>query len=160
MRDRAAILSVLAVVLAALTWPAWRAMASPPPAPPDLVRPANATRCVAPTAYMRASHMVLLRDWRETVVRTGVRTFTTSDGKTVPISLTGTCLRACHTDKSKFCDRCHDYAGVKPTCWDCHVSEQPVPRGVSSQQAAGSWQRITRAPLSADGYQLSAVRRP
>jgi len=27
----------------------------------------------------------------------------------------------CHTDKAKFCDRCHNYVGVTPNCWDCHV---------------------------------------
>lgn len=122
MRDRSLILGGLALFVGLLTWPAWRALAAPPPAPPDLVRPTTATECVAPTAYMRASHMVLLRDWREKVVRAGVRTYTVQPGKVVPISLTGTCLRACHTDKTKFCDRCHDYAGVTPTCWGCHIS--------------------------------------
>jgi hypothetical protein len=159
MRDRAVILAGLALCVGALTWPTWRALASPPPPPPELARPANATRCVAPTAYMRASHMVLLQQWRDSVVRAGVRAYQTPGGQVVPMSLTGTCLRACHTDKSKFCDRCHDYAGVKPTCWNCHVS-------VSSQAAADSRQRATRDdgrlnagtvtlnPLPAAGYRL------
>ena len=37
--------------------------------------------CVADTAYMRSSHMHLLDDWRQTVVRDGERYMTTSDGK-------------------------------------------------------------------------------
>ena len=123
MRSRTTILAGLAICLGLLTWPAWRTLAAPPPAPPDLAKPANATECVAPTDYMRASHMVLLRDWREKVVRTGARTYRTAAGRDVPMSLTGTCLRACHTDKTKFCDRCHDYAHVTPTCWNCHVAE-------------------------------------
>jgi hypothetical protein len=127
MRDRAPILAGLVFVLAVVTWPVWRTLAAPLPAPPNLARPVHATRCVAPTAYMRASHMTLLRDWRDAAVRNGVRSFRTADGQTVPISLTGTCIRACHTDKASFCDRCHDYAGVKPTCWNCHVSDGRLP---------------------------------
>ena len=34
----------------------------------------------------------------------------------------------CHTDKAEFCDRCHNYAGVNPYCWDCHT----VPEGEPS----------------------------
>jgi hypothetical protein len=82
---------------------------------------------------MRASHMVLLQDWRDAVVREGVREYTTADGRTVQMSLTGTCLRACHTDKAAFCDRCHDYAHVKPSCWSCHVADAP---GASSSSHA------------------------
>ena len=70
---------------------------------------------------MRASHMTLLAEWRDRVVRDGVRTYTGADGRVVRMSLSGTCLGTCHTDKTAFCDRCHDYAGVKPACWDCHV---------------------------------------
>jgi hypothetical protein len=135
MRDRTVILAGLALCLGLITWPAWRTLAAPPPAPPDLARPANAKECVAPTAYMRASHMVLLNDWRETVVRTGARTYRTAAGRDVQMSLTGTCIRACHTDKAKFCDRCHDYANVTPTCWNCHVSD-PSTRVARSGQAA------------------------
>ena len=27
----------------------------------------------------------------------------------------------CHKNKSNFCDKCHDYMGVKPYCWECHA---------------------------------------
>jgi hypothetical protein len=37
------------------------------------------------------------------------------------MSLTGTCLTGCHTNKAEFCDRCHNYAAVSVYCWDCHV---------------------------------------
>ncbi len=122
MRDRALILAGLAVFLAAVTWPAWRTLAYAPAPPPELQRPVGSTRCVAPTAYMRESHMKLLAEWRDRVVRDGVRTYIGDDGKTVTMSLTQTCLGKCHTDKSKFCDRCHDYAHVSPTCWNCHLA--------------------------------------
>ncbi len=135
MRSRTLILGGLALCLGAFTWPAWRTLASAPPVPPDLARPAQATRCVAPTDYMRASHMVLLGQWREAVVRNGVRTYTAADGRTFRMSLTGTCLRQCHTDKRKFCDRCHDYADVRPTCWDCHLDGSGEPAAGSGQPA-------------------------
>jgi len=125
VRDRVLILGGLALFLALAGWPAWRAMASAPPRPPDLARPVGATRCVAPTPFMRASHMTLLVQWRDRVVRDGVRTYVDGDGRVVTMSLSKTCIGACHTDKTKFCDRCHDYANVVPTCWNCHVVPPP-----------------------------------
>jgi hypothetical protein len=122
MRNRLLILGGLAFFLTLVTWPVWRALASAPAPPPTLARPASATRCVAPVEYMRASHMTLLAEWRNRVVREGVRTYTDGNGRSVRMSLSGTCLGACHTDKTTFCDRCHDYADVKPTCWNCHVA--------------------------------------
>ena len=121
MRDRPLILGGLALVLALVTGPAWHALATAPAPPPTLARPVGATQCVAPVEFMRASHMKLLEQWRDRVVRDGVRTYTDSSGHVVRMSLSGTCLGTCHTDKAKFCDRCHDYADVKPTCWNCHV---------------------------------------
>ena len=26
----------------------------------------------------------------------------------------------CHSNTAEFCDRCHDYASVRPYCWHCH----------------------------------------
>jgi hypothetical protein len=129
MRDRPVILGGLALCLAAMTWPVWRALASAPPAPPELQRPAGAARCVAPAAFMRASHMTLLFEWRDRVVRDGVRTYVDGDGREVAMSLSETCLGACHTDKARFCDRCHDYARVTVACWDCHVAPPPAAPG-------------------------------
>jgi hypothetical protein len=129
MRDRALVAAGAAIAAAVLTWPAWRALASPPAPPPVLARPAGATRCVAPTPYMRASHMTLLVEWRDRVVRDGVRTYRDDSGREVVMSLSGTCIGACHTDKAKFCDRCHDYAAVAPACWDCHIVPEAAPAG-------------------------------
>jgi hypothetical protein len=125
VRDRAFILGGLLLFVALVTWPAWRALASPPPRPPDLARPAG-ERCVAPVEYMRASHMTLLAQWRDRVVRDGVRAEIGAAGRAVTMSLTGTCLGTCHADKAAFCDRCHAYAAVTPTCWTCHVTP-PAP---------------------------------
>src|SRR5512135_727251 len=99
MRERALILAALAVFLALVTWPAWRALATGrPAAAPVRARAKAGTRCVEPVEVMRASHMTLLAGWRDRVVRDGVRTAVTSDGRTVTMSLTGTCLE-CHGDR-------------------------------------------------------------
>jgi len=81
--------------------------------------------CVEPAPYMRANHMKLLSAWRESVVREGNRSYRATDGKVYKISLTGTCLE-CHSNKDQFCDRCHDYAGAKPACWNCHIIPEEV----------------------------------
>jgi len=77
------------------------------------------THCVEDTEFMKDEHMQLLIDWKDSVVRQGIRTYVASDGEEYTMSLTNTCLE-CHPNKAEFCDQCHDYAGVQPYCWDCH----------------------------------------
>ncbi len=108
----------------------------------------EAGQCVASTPYMQLWHMQLLDEWRHTVVREGLRytgqesedlptrilgglrEFMTGDmpqfyeadsGKVYYKSLQMTCMD-CHSNKSRFCDQCHDYVGVTPQCWDCHIA--------------------------------------
>ncbi len=121
MYDAGKIVPAVLIGLALLTVPAWYSVANgqavnrpqPVVANPD-------KQCVEPVEYMKANHMTLLVDnWRETVVRTGVRTYVASDGKEWNISLEGTCLD-CHSNKAEFCDRCHTQVGAEPNCWNCH----------------------------------------
>jgi hypothetical protein len=122
------------------------------PEPELTAKAKEAKQCVAPKQYMTAWHMQLLDNWRHDVVRDGKRYFNTNvdlwwdysldsslienwrrfvtdsevqepgkPGKTYYKSLQVTCMD-CHSNKSKFCDRCHEYAGVTPYCWDCHVA--------------------------------------
>ena len=81
--------------------------------------------CVESAEYMRSSHMDLLNSWRHSVVRDGKRIYTNDDGDEFVMSLTGGCLD-CHSSQKAFCDECHDFAGVKPKCWDCHVDPEEV----------------------------------
>ncbi len=121
MRDRYVIVGALVVFLALMTSPFWYASASgAPPRAPEVKLPANERACVMDLDYMRASHMDLLITWRDDVVRRYDRNFVAADGRTYTKSLTATCLK-CHDNKAEFCDRCHNYAGVTPYCWDCHV---------------------------------------
>lgn len=139
MRSPLLVLGGLAVTLAVLTAPSWLGLArGTRPAPPRLAPARAGEVCVAPAAEMRASHMRLLADWRDRVVRQGMRTTKGADGRTWRMSLTGTCLE-CHGDKAEFCDRCHAYVGVKPDCWNCHiVPTRPAPALAAFGAAGGA----------------------
>jgi hypothetical protein len=119
VRDRHLITAGLALFLIAATYPSWREVAAGVRPGPTLARSRRQVACVAPPETMRATHMKLLADWRDLAVRRGTRRVTMPDGREWTVSLSRTCLD-CH-DKPQFCDRCHDYAGVKPDCWNCHV---------------------------------------
>jgi hypothetical protein len=123
MRDRPQIFAGLLIFVGLFTFPLWYAHAGKTSlAAPDIKLPTQEKQCVAPLNYMRNSHMQLLLDWREQVVRADQRQFTAYTGKVYDKSLTRTCLTQCHTNKAEFCDRCHTYAGVSgPYCWDCHI---------------------------------------
>jgi len=128
MRERTVILAALVLFLGLVTSPFWYARAAGLTARgPEPKLPTSERACLMPTEYMRTSHMDLLMTWRDTVVREHQRTWTAPDGKAHTISLTGTCLR-CHDNKAEFCDKCHDYAGVAPYCWDCHVDPSSLTR--------------------------------
>jgi hypothetical protein len=127
MRDRGIIWSALAIFVALITLPVWHNLgASVTGKGPTPVLPAKEKQCVAPTAYMKSSHMRLLLDWRENVVRGNTREFVTPDGRHFNMSLTSTCLKQCHGAKGEFCDRCHNYAAVSAPCWNCHVDSKAV----------------------------------
>jgi hypothetical protein len=125
MFNRKLIIGVIAVFLIIATFPFWFGKGKAVTRPDlDLDTPeirALAERlCIEDTPYMRANHMKLLKAWRDDVVRNGNRVYTTKDGRKFEMSLTGSCLK-CHDNKDKFCDRCHNYVGANPSCWNCHV---------------------------------------
>lgn len=129
MRDTPFIYAALALFILLVGTPAWVSMArGTAAARPALAAPEKGTLCVAPSDYMRSSHMLLLDEWRQSAVRDGIRTYTTHTGAEVKISLSGTCLR-CHGSRADFCDRCHSYAGVNPSCANCHVDPGTGPGG-------------------------------
>ena len=90
--------------------------------------------CVEEAAAMQANHMELLLQWREGVVRQGDVSRVEINDQSYAKSLTETCM-ACHTDRQKFCYRCHQYANTLPAwpardssvaqggirCWNCHL---------------------------------------
>jgi len=123
MYDAKYIVPGLALFLGIVTLPLWyNPLAGRTDQPPVLEYPEG--QCVVAKPLMKGQHMQILNAWRNEVVREDSRYYVHPDGTTREKSLTGTCL-GCHEDKAEFCDRCHDYAGVKPYCFDCHI----VPEG-------------------------------
>jgi len=89
---------------------------------PEVEKPEG--QCVEDAKWMAANHMLLLQQWRTEAIRHGseggriYHSFTT--GKDYYASI-NTCWE-CHKNKEEFCDKCHDYIGIKPECWDCHYT--------------------------------------
>jgi hypothetical protein len=115
----------LVIFVVLITFPFWFGKGKTSPKPElSLDTPAIAQlkekRCIEDMLYMRESHMKLLNRWRDEAVRDGHRLYTAKDGRTFEKSLTGTCIQ-CHSNKEQFCDRCHNYVGAKPTCFNCHI---------------------------------------
>jgi hypothetical protein len=122
MKDKWIIIVGIGIFLIILTFPFWYNRGKAAPAPEliltDEAKAAKA--CVRSTEYMTTEHMKLLDIWRHAVVRNAERIYVNSKGKEFTMSLSNTCLD-CHSNKAEFCDRCHDYASVRPYCWDCHI---------------------------------------
>ncbi|SFM74546.1 sulfate reduction electron transfer complex DsrMKJOP subunit DsrJ [Thermodesulforhabdus norvegica] len=135
--DAKPILIGLAIFLGLSTFPFWYngGKAATPPQPsletPEIQK-MEKKECVAARDYMRTSHMVMLNDWRTEVVRNGRRYYVTAGGATYPASLQLACMK-CHSNKAQFCDTCHNYIGLKPYCWDCHLEP---PQGQQVEQVA------------------------
>ena len=122
MKDKKLIITGVIIFFIIVTFPIWynRGKAAPQP---DLILTAKAKAakvCVRSTEYMKAEHMQLLDVWRDSVVRRGERIYVNPEGKEYTMSLSSTCLD-CHANKAEFCDRCHNYASVRPYCWNCHI---------------------------------------
>jgi hypothetical protein len=122
MKDKKFIILGLIVFFVIVLFPFWymRGKAAPRPEVVLTDKAVAARVCVRSTEFMRAEHMQLLDVWRHAVVREGKRTYVSPDGKEYNMSLSNTCLD-CHSNKAEFCDRCHNYASVRPYCWDCHI---------------------------------------
>jgi len=122
MNDKKWIIAGIVVLAALLTLPFWYNMGKAAPVPElELTAKAKAAKaCVMPTGFMKSDHMQLLDTWRHQVVRNSTRIFVNAQGQEFNMSLSNTCLD-CHANKAEFCDRCHNYASVKPYCWDCHI---------------------------------------
>lgn len=126
MNDKKWIMTGLAIFLVLFLFPLWYNIAiktgKAAPAPEVVLteKAKAAGTCVMSKELMTAEHMQLLDLWRHNVVRNAKREFVNAEGKTFNMSLSNTCLD-CHSNKTEFCDRCHNYASVRPYCWECHI---------------------------------------
>jgi hypothetical protein len=121
MYNKGLIISGLIIFGLLVTFPVWFNRLDAGPMPKPELPPGGEKQCVAPAAEMRDTHMQLLNEWRDDVLRNADRVAVTVDGKEYRKGLQTACMQ-CHSNKEKFCDSCHDYAAVQPTCWDCHLS--------------------------------------
>jgi hypothetical protein len=101
-------------------WPTAGKLGAKTPEPELTAKAKEAKECVEPKSYIKNQHMKLLDEWRQESVRDANRVYKSSAGKIYDKSLQNTCMD-CHSNKSKFCDQCHNYAGVDPFCWECHI---------------------------------------
>lgn len=89
--------------------------------------------CIRPTDWMRRNHMELIEHQRDLTVRQGIRVQKDSlancvdcharqdtKGKPVPVNA-----------KGEFCQHCHGYAAVNPSCFQCHST---VPSSAETAQ--------------------------
>ena len=130
MNDLWKILIGLLLFLFIITFPVWYNFANGKAAyQPDIViatkNVPGKNQCVMSAEYMRPRHMDLLNQWRNGVVREGERIHVAPNGRRYNRSLTATCLD-CHSNKEQFCDQCHNYMGVAPYCWECHIIPEEV----------------------------------
>lgn len=133
MYDGGKIIPGLIIFLLVVTFPFYTNIGKPvAKIKTDLKTPAieklEVKECVESKEFMRAGHMKLLNDWRDSALRDDKREYVNSKGKRYEISLQKSCVN-CHSNKDKFCDVCHIYAGVKPYCWNCHFVKKEGGRG-------------------------------
>ena len=123
MYDGVKIIIGLLFFLGLLLFPVWNQFGKAAKVPdPQLTEIAKkAEQCVEPKLFMKTHHMKLLDQWRNEVVRESNRYYQSTNGKTYYKSLQVTCMD-CHSNKTQFCDQCHNYMGVAPFCWDCHLA--------------------------------------
>ncbi|MBW2145832.1 MAG: sulfate reduction electron transfer complex DsrMKJOP subunit DsrJ [Deltaproteobacteria bacterium] len=122
MYDSGKIITGLIIFLVLITFPTWYNLVQGKASyVPELKIVTKEKECIEPTPYMRANHTELLTLWRESVVREGDRVYVGAGGKKYIMSLQNTCMN-CHSNKTEFCDRCHNYSAVTPNCWDCHIA--------------------------------------
>ena len=122
MYNKGKIITGLVIFVVFFTSPFLYGLVKSGPAPePELTPKAKEAKvCVETKEFMVESHMQMLNVWRDEAIRNGKRIYVATDGKEYVVSLQNTCMD-CHNNKSKFCDQCHNYAGVTPYCWECHI---------------------------------------
>ena len=146
MHDKLKIVSGLALFLALVTAPFWLGSLQSAPAPAP-VASTQQSQCVEPVEFMRANHMKLLDQWRNSVVRDGERVYVNSAGKEFQKSLTKTCMN-CHAQKEEFCDQCHKSVSVEPYCFSCHLTPGQKLAGLTP----GPTQALAALPLPKDAH--------
>lgn len=118
MHDSGKVLTGIVIFLVVTLFPVWFSLAGGGLGEAPAVDPGQGS-CVRDRDYMKSSHMELLDEWRNAVVRDGDREPVVVGGRPYEKSLTNSCL-SCHAYRD-FCLECHDFMGVEPKCYECHI---------------------------------------
>ncbi|AEA47686.1 sulfate reduction electron transfer complex DsrMKJOP subunit DsrJ [Archaeoglobus veneficus] len=118
------VIAGIIVFLAIMTSPMWYNLASGEVTPPELATP-KGEHCVEDAKWMEANHMELLKEWRTINIRDGQLIYI-SKAYGEPYETTIYQCWECHESKAEFCDKCHEYTGVKPYCFECHNTPEIV----------------------------------
>jgi hypothetical protein len=127
MYDENKVIPMIIIFVVLVTFPLWYNLgkAAPEPDPKintPVIEQMKDKKCLEPKAEMKTTHMKILDEWRHEVVRGDYkRQLVLADGRVFEKSLQNGCMK-CHSNKSQFCDQCHNYMEVKPFCWDCHIA--------------------------------------
>ncbi|MDI6795763.1 MAG: sulfate reduction electron transfer complex DsrMKJOP subunit DsrJ [Desulfatibacillaceae bacterium] len=128
MYDKGKVITGIVLFVIVFTFPFWINVGKANIAPEPKINPEVAGKvCVEDKAFMKANHMQLLDEWRDSVVRDGNRTYMGGTGR-YEMSLTNSCM-GCHNNKAQFCDSCHNYISLTPNCWNCHIESKENTNG-------------------------------
>ncbi len=95
---------------------------------PNIPEPANGTKCVEPEDVMRRNHMEYLKAHRDETMHKGIRTTKYSlkaciECHAAPEASNEAVAAGKEKAQGHFCQNCHQYAGIKIDCFECHASK-------------------------------------
>ena len=93
--------------------------------------------CIEDAEFMRSSHMALLSEWQDAVVRDGASVYESASGQVFDMSLDKTCL-SCHSNPKEFCDACHARSSVELSCWQCHGQVEGDKQSAANAKEGGA----------------------
>lgn len=121
MYNAKAVIIGIVIFVAIFSSPFWTSWLGQDYTKTGAVLPAGEKNCIENTEFMRAQHMRLLDEWRDSALREENRVYQSAlDGRIWVISLQNTCLK-CHSNYAEFCEKCHVANSVYPYCWTCHI---------------------------------------
>lgn len=128
MKHACALFAVLTVALAVLLGGPPAVNADEGRVPLPTLAKGKGEQCVAPVDVMRRDHMDLLKTQRDETMRQGIRGNEFSLKGCVDCHATpDPTVKEGHVrNLTAFCDQCHEYAGIRIDCFDCHTDE-PMP---------------------------------
>lgn len=98
---------------------------------PDIPEAVKGSKCVEPVEVMRHKHFDFLLRHRDKTMHKGIRTkkFSLRQCLQCHASAEPTAQRE---EQGHFCKNCHEYAGVRIDCFECHATHPPADGATAS----------------------------